>query len=173
MADVALDVLPILPAAVDCVSHMRHSIGDWHAEQRTRLQSIANSPSLLQMSEQIMALAPLHVRWAAGPHAHPALSMVFIDALDWPDKHFAYRQYAKGGLHVVGWLTDAGPHQHHPAKDMAQDTRDYVHPERLTTTNTESNALLAASMRRSFRTAKQASDSSRLASFSAGYTRPP
>ena len=94
--------------------------------------------------------------------------MVFIDALDWPDKHFAYRQYVEGWP-VIGWPADTGLYRHRPAKDMARDARDYVHPECLKRTNGDSNAILAASMMRGFRTAQQGHDSAWLASFQASY----
>ena len=112
------------------------------------------------MSAQIMDLAPPHVRWAVGKHAHPALIMVFIDALGWPDCHFAYRHYVVGWP-VVGWPADTGLYRHRSAKEMARDARDYVHPERLDRTNAHSNAHLAASMQHGFRMASQQANSDR------------
>ena len=118
------------------------------------------------MSEQILALAPPHMHWAVGPHAHPALMMGFVDALEWPDKHFAYRQYV-GGWPVIGWPADTGLYRHRSAKDMAKDAKEYVHPDRLRRTNADSNHLLAASMMRGYRLAEQCGDPARLAAYQA------
>ena len=109
LADVGVTAPPDLRAAADCISSKQRALAPWRARQVGRLQSLAESPALLQMSEQILALAPPHLRWAVGPHAHPALMMVFVDALDWPDKHFAYRQYI-GGWPVIGWPAGTGLH---------------------------------------------------------------
>ena len=135
LVDVAVSVPPDLHAAANCISREQQGIGAWRAVQLGRLQR----------SERIVALAPTHVRWAVGPHGHPALMMVYIDALDWPDKHFAYRQYVEGWP-VVGWPTGAGLYRHCPAKDMARDSKNYVHPDRLKRTNGDSSAILAASI---------------------------
>ena len=152
-------------------SRMQHGISAWRANQLELLRSVAESPGPMQMSAQIMAMAPPHMRWAVGPHAHPALIMAFIDALDWPDKHFAYTGPTgiRGGLPwpVVGWPADTELCRHRPVKDMADDARDYVHPGMLARTNSCSNAKLAASMQPGFGMAKQHADSARLAAYTA------
>ena len=168
LADVVVDVPADLQAAVDCVSQMRHGVSAWRARQLETLRVIVESPDLVQMSAQIMDLALPHVRWAVGKHAHPALIMVFIDALEWPDSHFAYRHYVVGWP-VVGWPADTSLYQHHSAKEMAQDASDYVHPEKLAHTNSHSNAHLAASMQHGFRRASQQADLSRLAAYNASH----
>ena len=149
LVDVEIDVPADLQAAVDGMSRMRHGVSAWRANQLEILRSIAKSPGLVQMSARIMDLAPPHVRWAVGPHAHPALIMVFIDALEWLDRHFAYRHYV-AGWPVVGWPADTGLYRHRSAKDMARDARDYVPPDKLARTNAHSNAHLAASMQHGF-----------------------
>ena len=102
------------------------------------LRDMARRESLVRMSADIMELALSHVRWAASPRPHPALVVACNNALDWPDKHFAYRQYVEGWP-VVRWLTDAGLHRHRSAAEMAKDSAVYIHPNRLACMNERSN----------------------------------
>ena len=168
LADVEVDVPADLKAAVDGVSRMRHGVSAWRAHQLGILRELAESPFLVQMSARIMDLALPHVRWAVGPGAHPALIMVFIDALEWPDVHFAYRHYVVGWP-VVGWPADTGLYRHRSVKEMARDAREYVHPDRLARTSRASNSRLAASMQHGFRMASQQADASRLAAYAASH----
>ena len=128
LAEVSIDVPPDIQAAVDHISKMQSSVSGWRLGQLDFLRDLAKRESLVRMSKDIMELAPPHVQWAVGPHPHPALVMVCIDALDWPDKHFAYRQYVEGWP-VVGWPTDTGLYRHRSAKEMAKDAAEYIHPD--------------------------------------------
>ena len=168
LADVQLDVPPDIQAAVDCISQRRASVADWRVDNMSFLRSLAVRSALVRMSVDIMQLAPEHVRWAAGSHAHPALVMVWIDALDLPDKDFAYRQYVEGWP-VVGWPTDTGLYRHRSSAEMHKDARDYIHPQQLARLNVHSNGSTINRLQEQFRVCRQKGDEARLASFEAAH----
>ena len=169
LTEVSIDVPPDIQAAVDHISKMQSSVSGWRLGQLDFLRDLARRESLVRMSKDIMELAPPHVQWAVGPQPHPALVMVCIDALDWPDKHFAYCQYVEGWP-VVGWPTDTGLYRHRSAAEMAKDAAEYIHPDRLARMNARSNGSTVNRLRAQFRVCQQKGDGSRLASFEEAYS---
>ena len=171
LAEVQLDVPPDIQAAVDCISQLQSSVSDWRLGNLLFLRGLASRGSLVRMSSDIMRLAPPHARWAVGPQAHPALVMVCIDALDWPDKPLAHRQYVEGWP-VVGWLTNAGLYRHRSAAEMAKpgkDAKDYIHPDRLARVKGYSNGSTVTRLLEQFLLCQQRGDEARLTSYEGAY----
>jgi hypothetical protein len=93
--DLEEDVL----AAVDKITALGKDICVWRELRLKELGEMADS--LRPMSAELMLKAPEHVKWAAGPDAHPAFMAAVVDGLEWGDTQMPLR-YCITGCSVIG-----------------------------------------------------------------------
>lgn len=95
---------PSVEAAILRTVLMKGDIIHWRRDQLKQFKDISNS--LKDLSAKLIKNQPPHVKWTS-VGSHPALMAALIDAMDWPDKDFAYHQ-CLNGFPITGVATPTG-----------------------------------------------------------------